>query len=106
VLALGLGLLAGGAHGEHALVDGHVDLLRVHAGDVKPEDELAVAAEAVHGQGRGVAGADGARAESAADDPVEVAGERVESRQVHRCYLLQRAPTPCGPALRLQETYN
>src|SRR5580692_9624796 len=99
VLTLGLGLLAGGAHGEHALVDGHVDLLRVHAGDVEPQDELAVAAEAVHRQGRGITGADGAGAERAADDPVEVAGARVESRQVHRCYLLGGLPrlvvSPC-----------
>src|ERR1700677_2953496 len=97
-LTLGLGLLAGGAHGEHALVDGHVDLLRVHAGDVEPQHELAVAADAVHRQGRGVAGADAAGAERAAHDPVEVTGERVECRQVHR--YLQRGPPPgCGLAL-------
>src|ERR1700678_572004 len=92
VLALGRGLLAGGAHREHALVDGHVDLLRVDAGDVEPQDELAVAADAVHRQDRGVAGADAAGGERAADGPVEVTGGRVECRQVHR--YLQRGPPP------------
>src|SRR5258708_1579866 len=69
------------------------------AADVEPQDVLAVAADAVHRQGRGVAGAGAAGAERAADDPVEVTGERVESRQVHR-YLLRGLPpgvvSPCA----------
>src|SRR5215469_8861600 len=85
-LALGLGLLARGAHGEHAAVDGDVNLLRVKAGDVEPEHQLAVAPDGVHRQSRGGGRAE-AGAERTPDDAVEVPRDRVESSQVHRCLL-------------------
>src|SRR6202000_236703 len=92
VLALGLGLLARRADGEDALVDGHVDLVLVHAGHVEAENHLAVAANGVHRQGRRVASVvERTAAERAPDDAVKVTADRVESRQVHR-YLLRGLP--------------